>query len=209
MTLLVSFITFGGIALLAAISPGPDFLVVTKNSLNHSRRIGVMTALGVGSAILVHVGYTIVGVGLIISSSVLLFSAIKLLGAIYLCYLGISMLRPSVHGEAINIAHEAKEQKSGTAAFREGFLTNVLNPKATIFFVSIFTQVVSPTLPLAIQSLYGIEAAIIVGAWFVALLFFFTHSFIRERIAKIQTVVLKIMGAALIVLGVKLALAER
>src|SRR3954463_9342933 len=96
MTLLLSFITFGAIALLAAISPGPDFLVVTKNSINHSRRIGIMTALGVGSAILVHVAYTIVGVGLIISQSILLFSAIKLLGAMYLCYLGVTMLRPSV-----------------------------------------------------------------------------------------------------------------
>lgn len=209
MLLLLSFITFGGVALLAAISPGPDFLVVTKNSISYSRRVGIMTALGVGAAILIHVAYTIVGVGFIISQSILLFSAIKLLGAIYLVYLGISLLRARSNVDLSQHAEVAAQTKTEWQAFREGFLTNALNPKATIFFVSIFTQVVSPDLPAYIQALYGLEAAIVVGAWFVALTFMLTFSPIRTRIATIQTTVLKIMGAALIALGVKLAFARQ
>lgn len=209
MTLLLSFMAFGGIALLAAISPGPDFLVVSKNSIRYSRRAGMMTAVGVGSAILIHVAYTIVGVGLIIAQSILLFSAIKFLGAIYLFYLGIQLLRARGETQVPEHSGAIVGTKTDWQAFREGFLTNVLNPKATIFFVSIFTQVVSPKLPALIQGLYGVEAALIVGVWFVGLTFMLTHSAIRPHISHMQTAVLKVMGAALILLGVRLAFEHR
>ncbi|WP_438884465.1 LysE family translocator, partial [Bacillus cereus group sp. BC22] len=85
MTELIVVVT---ITLLAVISPGPDFAMVTRNSLMLSRRSGVLTALGIGLGVTVHVSYTLLGVGLLIRQSLWLFNAVKLVGAIYLIYLG-------------------------------------------------------------------------------------------------------------------------
>src|SRR3546814_20934556 len=90
MTELLAVIT---ITLLAVISPGPDFAMVTRNSLMLSRRAGMLTALGIGLGVLVHVTYTLVGVGLLIQQSLWLFTALKLVGDAYLIYHRLTMLR--------------------------------------------------------------------------------------------------------------------
>ena len=97
MTELIAVIT---ITLLAIISPGPDFAMVTRNSLLQSRRAGVFTALGIGLGVLVHVAYTLVGVGLLIEQSPWLFNTLRLAGACYLIYLGVKMLRARAGGVA-------------------------------------------------------------------------------------------------------------
>jgi threonine/homoserine/homoserine lactone efflux protein len=90
MTELLAVVT---ITILAVISPGPDFAMVTRNSLLLSRRAGLLTALGIGGGVLVHVAYTILGVGILIQQSIWLFNALKLVGAAYLIWLGVRMLR--------------------------------------------------------------------------------------------------------------------
>jgi len=200
MELILSFAAFAMIALLAAASPGPDFLVVSKNSLAHSRRAGVWTAIGVGAALLVHVTYTLVGIGLIISQSVLLFSVIKMLGAIYIVWLGFSILISKGLYE-IPLPEEQVTYKAPLSALREGFLT--------IFFVSIFTQFVSPELPKVIQAAYGIEVALIVMSWFIMLSFVLTMSLVQKKLGVVQAKLMKVMGVALIALGVKVALSDR
>ncbi len=205
---MLSFFAFAVVALLAAVSPGPDFLVVSKNSIAHSRKAGVWTAIGVGAALLVHVTYTLVGIGFIISQSILLFSIIKILGAIYIIWLGVSILM-SKGGHEIALPEQEATYKSPTAAFREGFLTNVLNPKATIFFVSIFTQFVSPELPKIVQAAYGLEVAFIVMVWFVTLAFMLTIPLVQRKFGTIQSKLMKIMGVALIAFGVKVAFSDR
>ena len=97
MTALIAVIT---ITLLAIISPGPDFAMVTRNCLLQSRRAGVFTALGIGLGVLVHVAYTLVGVGLLIEQSPWLFNTLRLAGACYLIYLGVKMLRARAGGVA-------------------------------------------------------------------------------------------------------------
>lgn len=93
MEFLLPFVTIGIISLLAAMSPGPDFAVVTKNSLFGSRTTGLYTAVGVGLGIFLHVGYSLVGIGLVISQSIFIFSIIKYVGAAYLLYLGYQLLK--------------------------------------------------------------------------------------------------------------------
>ena len=208
MEVLFSFGTFAIIAFLAAVSPGPDFLVVSKNSLAHSRAAGMWTALGVGSALLVHVTYTLIGIGLIISKSLLIFSVIKILGAIYLIWLGGNLLWSKGEHHTL-VSETAPTPKAPSTAFKEGFLTNVLNPKATVFFVSIFTQFVSPGLPKIIQAAYGLEVAVIVAAWFVLLSATLTVPWIKNRMSTIQNRLMKVMGIALILLGVKVAVDSR
>jgi RhtB (resistance to homoserine/threonine) family protein len=204
MTLLLSLGAFGVVALLAAMSPGPDFLVVSKNSIGQSRKVGVMTALGVAVGNCVHVSYTVIGIGLIIASSIVLFSAIKIAGAIYLVYLGVHLMTEKSDPDAEAVA--SAERLTPRAAFKQGFFTNVLNPKATLFFMSVFSQFVSPSLPIAVRTLFGVEAVTVIGLWFVVLAVILTFPAVRTVISHVQKRILKFMGAALLLLGVKVAL---
>ena len=128
------------ITLLAVISPGADFAMVTRNSMILSRRAGVLTAVGISLGVLVHVAYSMAGIGLLIARSATLFNIIKFGGAAYLVYLGATLLRarrqtPGANGEpAVAV--------SDLMALRTGFLTNALNPKTTLFVVSLFAQVI-------------------------------------------------------------------
>ncbi len=133
MEFLTPFVTVGAVGLLAAMSPGPDFAVVTKNSLFGSRRAGLFTAIGVGLGIFLHVAYSLVGIGLIISQSIALFSIIKYIGAAYLFYLGYQLLRAKRAEDGV-IETNVGATTSPWRALREGFLTNAFNPKATLFF---------------------------------------------------------------------------
>jgi|SRR3989338_9496001 len=204
MEFLTLFIAVGIISLLAAMSPGPDFAVVTKNSLFGSRITGLYTAIGVGLGIFLHVTYSLVGIGVVISQSIVLFSVIKYIGALYLLYLGYQLLKAKREGQEVNQKNPTVNI-SAWAALREGFLTNALNPKATLFFLSVFTQVVEPQTPLFIQAALGTEVAVIVGLWFVALTLFITHSPIKHMFSKVHYYLMKVMGGALVLLGVKLA----
>ncbi|MDD2694278.1 MAG: LysE family transporter [Candidatus Gracilibacteria bacterium] len=197
-------IILASITLLASISPGPDFIVVMKNALK-SRKLGYLTALGVGSAIFVHVAYCIAGIGLVISQSIILFSIIKTLGAIYLLYISYQLFRSKK--EKIKDIEVTKNQ-SGFLAFREGFLTNVMNPKATIFFLSVFTQVINPNTLIITQFLYGVMMASIVGGWFLVLTTVVNLSPMRSHISGVQYYLNKVMGALLAFLGIKILLSS-
>ena len=199
------FFIVGLIALLAAMSPGPDFIIVTRNSLLYSRHAGRYTAVGIGLGLLVHVAYAIVGIGYIISRSLILFSTIKLCGAAYLIYLGVCSLRSK--NDAHPTQNISTEQKipHHLEALKIGFLTNVLNPKASLFIVSMFTQIIKPTTPFQIQILYGTETAFITLIWFVFLATAITHTSINEYLRHFQRHLSKIMGVVLIALGIKIA----
>ncbi len=79
--------------LLAVASPGPDFALVLRQSLTHGRRTALWTSLGIGTAILLHVTYSLLGLGLLIRSSALWFGVVKYAGAAYIAWLGVSALR--------------------------------------------------------------------------------------------------------------------
>ncbi|WP_095108132.1 LysE family transporter [Pseudomonas sp. Irchel 3E20] len=201
MTELLVVIT---ITVLAVLSPGPDFAMVTRNSLLLSRRHGVMTALGIGLGVMVHVAYTVLGVGLVVRESLLLFTALKVAGALYLIYLGVQMLRAKPQAEAAG--QPGAVQQSLCKALRTGFLTNALNPKTMIFVVSLYLQVLQPNTPLALQLGYG---AIIVAAhwlWFVALALFFSAPAIRNRLMGYKRRIDQVFGGVLVVFGALLGL---
>lgn len=199
MTELLAVVT---ITILAVISPGPDFAMVTRNSLLLSRRAGLLTALGIGGGVLVHVTYTILGVGILIQQSIWLFDALKLVGAAYLIWLGIRMLRTKPVSDEPSAPAVAL---SDFAALRTGFLTNALNPKTTIFVVSLFMQVVQPATPLAVQIGYGafISAAHVI--WFGLVAMFFSAGRVRDRIIAVRHWIDRVFGVMLVGFGLLLA----
>lgn len=198
------------ITLLATISPGPDFAMVTRNSYLHGRRAGVLAACGIAAGVQIHVCYTMFGVGLLIAEMPQLFFAIKIAGAAYLIYAGWktfcnrTRLVPEVHASADTVTAAI----SGLAMFRSGFLTNVLNPKTTLFVVSTLTQIVQPHTPLAVQFGYGLFMSLVHLLWFAALALFFSQPELRARILKRQLLADKVTGLVLMALGMSLAFAN-
>jgi RhtB (resistance to homoserine/threonine) family protein len=197
------FLTVAIVHLLVAMSPGPDFILITRNSLFYSRRSGIFSAAGLALGILVHVMYSLVGIGLIISSSILLFSIFKFAAAGYLIYIGWRSLgaQPSLGLED----QELKRSDLGRGeAFRMGFWSNVTNPKVTLFFLSLFTLVVDPATPTWIKSLYGLEMVIATFAWFSLVALLFSHPWLRRKMGAVQHWAERAMGVILIALGIRI-----
>lgn len=159
------------IGVLAGISPGPDFFIVMKNSLEHGKRIGIASALGIGAALLIHASYTILGLAIVIQTYVYVFKLIQILGACYLAYLGIQAIISTASGKDIEFEHEnaGGSNKTFLQGFNNGFLCNILNPKAFLFFLSVFSQFISPETPHWMAWVYGLEVVIAVAGWFVIL----------------------------------------
>lgn len=194
------------ITFFAVISPGPDFAMVSRNSLLLSRRSGVLTALGIGAGVCVHVTYTLLGVGLLIQQSLWLFNLIKLAGAAYLIFLGIKMLRAKPATDEMLAEQPAL---SSLGALRTGFLTNVLNPKTTIFIVSLFMQVVQPQTPLAVQLGYGAFIVLAHAVWFSAVAIFFSTDSVRGQLLAVRHWIDRVFGALLVGFGMLLALTQQ
>jgi RhtB (resistance to homoserine/threonine) family protein len=194
--------------LLAAMSPGPDFIMAVKNSLCYSRRTGIYISIGIGLGIGIHITYCAIGIGYIISKSIIAFNIIKFLGAAYLVYMGINSVISK--GSKIELFEEKKSaDMTRLRAIKTGFLTNVLNPKATLFFLGLFTFVVKATTPgyiIFVMALLMIATAM---GWFTLVAIFFTQSHIRNTFLKFEKIFNKIFGGLLIVLGIKIALTSR
>lgn len=202
MTELIAVVT---ITLLAVISPGPDFAMVSRNSLLLSRRAGVLTACGIGGGVLIHVSYTLIGVGVLIQQSLWLFTVLKAIGAAYLIYLGVSMLRNA--GASAAASSTTPAAVSDFAALKTGFLTNVLNPKTTIFIVSLFMQVVNPQTALGVQIGYGLFIALAHILWFSAVALLFSAPGINARLLRLRKGIDRAFGGLLITFGALLAIA--
>lgn len=207
MEYLTIILTVALVHLLAVISPGPDFIMITRNSLIYSRKTGIYSAIGLGFGILVHVTYSLVGIGLLISQSIILFNFFKYLGAAYLIYIGYK----SLTSKSSNLHLEGQNKKtdiSKFAAIRMGFITNATNPKATLFFLSLFTLVINPSTPLFIKLFMGMEMAVVTSAWFMLVAYLISHNLVKSRLAKVQHHAERFIGVVLIALGIKVALSS-
>jgi RhtB (resistance to homoserine/threonine) family protein len=193
------------ITVLAVISPGADFAMVTRNSMVLSRRAGVLTATGIALGVLVHVAYSMAGIGLLISKSILLFNIIKFAGAAYLIYLGVALLRSRKADPAERASPQAP--LSDLAALKIGFLTNALNPKTTLFVVALFSQVISPGTSVAVQLGYGAFISLTHLVWFVLIACAFSSVAAQRFVATSRHLVERGIGAALVALGLGLAAA--
>lgn len=198
------FFTVALVHLLAVASPGPDFAIMLRQALCQSRKNALLTAAGIGAGILVHVSYSLLGIGLLIQQSILLFTILKVAGALYLTWIAIQCLRAKAGG--IYVDTETSTRQTGFAALRLGFLTNALNPKATLFFVSLFSVIISPGTPVAIQAGYGAYMALATGIWFALVAVFFTLPAVRKGFNRFGHWLDRLMGGVLLLLAGQLLL---
>ena len=201
------FLTLAVVHFLAVVAPGADFAMVVKQSYVYGRRTAVLTSVGIGLGMLLHFAYTLVGLGIVISQSIFLYNAVKFLGAGYLFYLGVRSILAKKYAAPV-ITGERSDAPSAFRAVWAGFLVNALNPKATLFFLSIFSVIVSASTPVLYQIGYCAWIFFVQIAWFCVVSLVFSHGAVRALFGRCGHWVERVMGAVFIALGVKLALSS-
>lgn len=196
-----TIVTF--VHLLAAASPGPDFALVTRQSLLHGRTAGVLTSLGISLGLAIHILYSAAGLAVVVSHSVEWMVAIKLAGGSYLIYLGIKGLRAKHHSVDNNQRIPLATNNSAFRMISTGFFCNALNPKAPVYFLSLFTVILSPETPLPNLAIYGVWIMVLQMLWFTTLACFFTNNAIRQRVVKLGHWLDRTFGAVMLVLGLQ------
>nr|WP_321381564.1 LysE family translocator [uncultured Vibrio sp.] len=183
-------ITLASIHFLALMSPGPDFALVVQNATRHGRQTGLYIALGLSVGILLHSLFSLTGVSYIVHQHPMLYSVLQLLGGSYLLYLGIGALRAVIAmiamikqpssdqpNQAKNLVINNKRQ-----AFTKGFATNILNPKALVFFVSLMSSLVPAGMSVTGK---GIALVILFGLsllWFSSLAWMLSTQRLKRRL---------------------------
>lgn len=204
------FLSLALIHFLLVMAPGADFAVAVRQSVRHGRRAGICTALGFGAGTALHVVYTLLGVSALMQATPWLLDIVKWLGAAYLLYLGVMFLRSQPM--AMDQAQPAVDAKvpdaaqSLRASFWTGFVTNATNPKATLFFLAMFTTLVSPTTPLAVQVFYGVWMCAVIAAWFSFVATVFTSPLVRQRFVRSGHWLERAMGMVLLGFAARLLL---
>lgn len=194
------FFTVVVVHLLAVASPGPDFAIVVRQSVKGGRWQGMWCALGIALGIALHMLYCLLGVGLVLSQSPSLSLGLKILAAAYLGYIGIKalMAKPAT-AQVLEPVSAAPGQ-----AVLSGFLTNGLNPKATLFFVALFGAVIDPNTSFSIQLSYAAYLVVATGLWFCLMANLFSLSKVRTWFLRMGYWFDRIMGGVLIALALKM-----
>lgn len=191
-----------------AVIPGADFAMVLRQSIAHGRRAALFTSAGIATSILVHGSYTLLGIGVIVSQSLLAFNIIKWVGAAYLVWLAISALR-SPAPQPPEEDDLAAAKRGDFAAFALGFLTNLLNPKAVLFFLALFTTLVSAHTGGDIKVLYVLCMSLMLFAWFALVSVFFTTPSVRQGFFRVGRWFNRVTGITFLALAVRVALAQQ
>ena len=193
-------------SIILSLSPGSGAINTMTTSINHGYRGAAASIAGLQTGLAIHIVLVGVGLGTLFSRSVLAFEVLKWAGAAYLIYLGITMLRAR-KGDAPTDSRETAPL-SDLAALRIGFLTNALNPKTTLFVVSLFTQVIRVDTPLLTQLGYGAFMSLAHLGWFVLVAFAFSSEAARRFVATSRHIIERAIGTILFGLGIALATAS-
>jgi RhtB (resistance to homoserine/threonine) family protein len=204
-------LVFVSVAAIVIVVPGPDTAVVTKNVLVHGRQAAFGTSLGVSAGLCVWTIAAAVGVASVVRASAVAFTVLKLLGALYLVWLGLQALRAARHADSgADSSTPNRPTMSALGGFRQGLLSDLANPKIGIFFTSLLPQFVDPghsvLLPfIALGALFAL----------MTLLWLFAYCVIAARAARtlqrprVKAMMDRVTGVVLIALGLRLAVEHR
>lgn len=190
------------IHLMAAASPGPDFVLVSQQTLSNGKKAGYLTSIGIALGLSVHIVYSALGLAAIVANSVTAIWIIKILGGSYLVYLGIKGVKAKKEANKKVKLLKVKE-KSALKTITIGFFANVLNPKAPIYFIALFTVVLSPNMPLYQIAIYGVWMMILQLMWFSFVVSFLSIPTIRDKFQDFGHWIDRILGGVMIALGIK------
>ena len=200
--------------LLLNITPGPDSLFIMARSATQGWRAGFVACWGIGSGVFVHVFAAALGLSALLATSAAAFTAVKIVGAAYLAWIGIGMLRAKQEAPQAADAADAAAPRvlRHGAIFRQGFLTNVLNPKVALFFLAFVPQFIAPDAPskplafIVLGAIFDINGML----WCHGLALFTAFASQRLNVgAAVGRWLNRTLGAVFVALGAKLALASR
>ena len=189
------------VCLLGAISPGPSMVVIINNAITKSRVNGIITAIAHGIGIAIYALFAVLGIGLIIQTSSLIFNGLQILSIIFLFYLGVQSLR-----NTDEIDFEGTPVKSGFTSFTQGFAISILNPKIFVWFVAIYSQFMSVDNNLILNATLVITAGVVDTVWYILLVYLVTSGMIFGRIKKNYRMIEKIIGVLFIILSIGLGI---
>ncbi|WP_459944814.1 LysE family translocator [Desulfocastanea catecholica] len=192
---------------LAAASPGPDFVFVSQQTLTHGKRTGLLCSLGIALGLLVHIAYSAFGLAAIVAHSSQLLWWVKILGGSYLIYLGTKGLRSKASPEK-NLPRVKRPVGSVLQTIGSGFLCNALNPKAPIYFLSLFTLVLSPDMPLYQIAIFGIWIMLIQLCWFSFVVLVLSIPAVNTRFQRAGHWIDRLLGGAMVLLGIKVLMSK-
>lgn len=208
MNLALQMVSYFAVVTLAAMSPGPDFAVVTRHSILGGRLSGIAASAGVATGMAVNTAAAVAGLGALLAASPTLYTVIKLIGAAYLIYLGVRALL-SLRGSSGGGLQEIEQlpDRSGYfRAFREGLFANFLNPKVVIFLVTLMPQFLPKEPTLWEQLLVGLVSVVAVMNWFSILALAVSAARRAFQKPKVRKVINGITGVALVAIGLRVAI---
>jgi len=199
--LLVVSVTF-----LVMVSPGPDMVLVLGNTLISSRRAGLQTSIGILCGNLIHVTYSVLGIGLLIARSILAFSLLKYAAAAYLVYLGIMSLRS---GRQSLDPTRIPGGRSTRSWFVQGFVNNLLNPKGALFYLGVFTTIIGPDTSASAMFVLIITMMLVSASFWICFVYTLDRRAVRDVVERFQDTVNRVFGVVLILLGLRVASMSR
>jgi len=191
---------------LVMVTPGPDMVLVLRNTFAGGRGAGLQTSMGILSGNLVHITYCMLGIGLIISQSILAFTMIKYAGAAYLIYLGVMSFRS---GSETLDTNDIERRRPNRTWFVQGFVNNLLNPKGALFYLGMFTMVITPETSATTLLVLIISMMLVSASFWLFFVYTLDRPFIRNSIARSQQTVSRIFGTLLVLLGMRVASMSR
>jgi RhtB (resistance to homoserine/threonine) family protein len=202
---------FMGISVVVIVVPGPDTALVTKNAVLHDRRTAIGTALGVNAGLLVWTLASAFGVASVVRASDEAFTALKLIGAAYLIWLGVQAFRAARRGGSHATARSTERSHPGVrGGFRQGALSNLANPKIAAFFTSVLPQFVHPGQTVLVPSLVLGTVFVLMGlVWLGAYAMVAVKASVILRRGRVSAAIDRLSGAILIGFGIRLALERR
>ncbi len=192
---------------LAAASPGPDFVFVSQQTLANGKRTGLLCSLGIALGLSVHIAYSAFGLAAIVAHSSELLWWVKMLGGSYLIFLGTKGLRAKAKAGGV-VQGIKRSAESSLKIVGAGFLCNALNPKAPIYFLSLFTLVLSPNMPLYQIAIFGLWIMFIQLCWFSFVVMVLSIPSVSRRFQRAGHWIDRLLGGAMILLGVKVLMSK-
>jgi RhtB (resistance to homoserine/threonine) family protein len=207
----VHLLVFIGVAAIVIVIPGPDTAVVTKNVLVHGRRAALATSLGVSTGLLVWTIAAAVGVASVVRASEVAFTVLKVIGAVYLVWLGIQALRAAGHESAASLAQAGRKPSMGAlGGFRQGLFSDLANPKIGIFFTSLLPQFVDPGHPVLVPFLaLGAVFVLMTVVWLSAYCLVAARAAETLTRPRVRAALDRFTGVVLIAIGLRLAVEHR
>lgn len=197
-------------AFIFIMTPGIDTIFVLNKSISQGRKAGTYATMGINSGILVHTLFAALGLSILVAQSAFAFSVVKYLGAFYLIYLGVKTLL-SQH-KTLDFEQNTVDNNANKDNFKAGLITNVLNPKVALFFLSFFPQFIKrefmeTPIPFVIL---GLTYALLGMIWYLGLSYFASFSSDKlKRNPKFNDYLNKFSGIVFILMGIKVALTKR